>query len=1347
MRDIAVSERYRDILNRIITFLEYLLIFVVIAECNSIYAFTDRTDVTTDMRSFFYTLGLGLPVMLLALQALADRQALKRLRAFVPVWLALVVYAGAFYVLNVRHVSGDRRADYIRNFMLLLPLLVLYFKLKQQKGEALDLLYKHADIVCVIAAMSLLVYLCSVFHVNTMPSDPIYITWTGGKGTQEHINLLNLCHLSMSHKWQMSNVELLRNMGFFVEPLMFAIPLITALHTELFLRKRADGGHLYRALLLSVVLVTANSTIGVMLTAIAWGAKSLSESVRRRKWWLVAVIIGGVIAACALLYLTKKSVRYEVTEVSGNSIGDHIEDFKAGFKAFLHRPLVGGGYNDEACIRAFMPLFKLEHNPGLSNSVATVLGEGGLMLGTLCLIPFLVCLLCLFRKDGQNPNMALWAIGPLGLFIGVIFVYHMFLIFIMAFGYSLIEVGGPRRLALADCRPDHDPLEGMTADTLGCRRRRTLGFAVAGALAGALFVWLGVPVCAGIYRFLRTHQFSISQSPLKAFCFTVVVLFHGVCLLRLARREVHWGRCLAVVAWDALYLWVYPAIYSNVATLLVAHHSTGGRLECAAMLGLYFLGSLLVLELTFSDRWSSIKSAVVACGLIAVTAGLVLLLQLGVGRLSRPGEALIAALDKLTETASGKVYAGELPALYHRVNPNIALSSTGASGHEDDAPVSVIYGVSENRWELFEHGFQMVELPEQHVLYTNDERVIEQLSVDGYSLYRYYPYSHTFDLGALAAANGLALNAGGELVIGGGQSLEAGFSDTLQNGRYTVGYELSIDPTQYRGSAQDAPVCSLVVSSGRGRKDLALKEVALDAFDAGGFARVELTFTLTSVTGGLEYEVIGQQDNAVMLRTVEVYQAPAFITTTGYNAYRRPIREAYYKVDGQPYIRALGYAGLHREYNVAGLVKSVRYLDSDMQPMMISRGYAEIHYGYNNKRTRDYEAYYDAEGAPTELSQGYAAVKTIFDAHGNAVNKRYYDRNGSPALLKAGYSEIYCEYDSRKCKLFEGFYDGGGKRTTCTDGYSAIRWEYNDNRQAVVKQYLDTEDRPVCASDGICETKYGYDAIGRVCEEYYYGADGQPTLNSSGYAAVARKLNEAGLKIQENYLDTEGNPVENTSGVAEIRRQYNAQNELVKVDYLDINGDSVGEKGYRSSLREYNDDHTLSRETYVDENGAPVVGLEGYVQRVFEYDDDRNRTAVVYLDMDGEPVENDQGIAMIRYEYKDGYAVRQTYYDASMEPVISAKGYAGFEREYDENGKIIRITYLNTEGQPMKNRSGVATIRREYDAAGNRVAEYYFDTEGQPTQSKKGVAEIHRTFDKDGNQLTEEKLDLKGNIL
>lgn len=1353
MQGNVTESAFRGAIKRIIDILEYVFLFVMIAECNSMYASTQLTDMRTAMSSLFYTVTMVLAAALLVLYLVLDAQSFRRLKRFMPFWLLLMGCVVAFYALNVRGVSANRQQNYFRNFVFLLPLMMLLFKLKQQRGETLDLLFKHADVVCVIAAVSLVVYLASVFHVDSMPSDPLYSKWSGYGVIRPHINLLNVTQLMSTQKWQISNVQLLRNYGFFVEPLMFIIPLITALHTELFLRKRSDLGHLYRAVLLSVVVLTANSTIGMMLMAFAWAMKVLSEGVNKKKLILALPVVAIAVGACVFLVVSKRNVRYEATEVSGSSIADHIEDIRAGIKAFLHRPLLGGGYQYEAYIRQFMDPAKVARNPGLSNSIATMLAEGGLVLGALCLAPFAVCFLYAFR-DRQR-DMAFWAVGPIGLLIGVIFVYHPFLMLLIAFGYSLVDVERvegkriPWRLRLVELQLDDGTGMAPQAD-LDRRRTRTLALASACVLIGALLMLSGLLLFRAIHFFLREHQFGMEQSPIKAFCFTVVVLIHCVCLRNLARRETSWGRVLALLVWDAVYLIVYPRLFSDVSTVLVAHNSTGGRLECMALMGLWSVGCLIALEAPVSKKWLGIRGAVAVCAVILAAAGVFFALRTFVNRIPTPDAAFTAALEQLTDAASGKVYASEQASLYRRINDRVAWSTTAISGFENYENASIVYRKGSDRWELFEHGFEVAQLTDDYLVYTNDKSVIEALTGQGCEFYRYYPYEKPVDLGILAFENELETTDEGVLLFGGNaNSLESGPSDTLLKGRYTARYSLHVAPELLAGAADDTKICSLVVSYWNGKFDLAFADVTAKQFDDAGDADIDVVFTMNGFGDGVDYKALGEADYPVELRALCIRQTPLYITAYGYNCYRNPIREVYYNADGTPFVRKEGHAALEREYNLGGMIGATRYYDADMQPVLIKDGYAEIRFGYNDKRTRNYEAYFGTDGRPITLREGYAARGFEHDAYGNMVSVRYFDGNGRPVLLPEGYAEIRRRFNAKKQPVYEAYYDVDGARAVRAGGYSARETEFNEDGSVLLRRYLDVADAPVMIAEGYAEIHYGYDAIGRINREEYFDGAGQRTLDKSGVAVLEKAYNDSGNIVREAYFGTDEKPKANANGYAEVRRTFDAKGRIVGTYYFGTDGAPVASvNGYYGTQRQYDSRGNIARIDYLGPDGEAMLTKNGYASLVREYDGNRNIIVEKYLGEDGAPLEKSNGVAEVRKAYDDeNRLTSERYYDAQGMRTLCTSGYGGMDQEYDDRGDNITTTYVGLDDQPKENNSGVAIIRREYDGARNCVAEYYFDAQGNPTENKSGVAVIRREYDENRNKVSEEKTDLSGNVI
>lgn len=1280
-------------LARVIEYLEYLFVFGIIAECNSMYTFTRLTDKYTSMDDVFLWMTLGLLIVLLAARGMLNWRSLGKLKGYALICLLVLALETAFFFLNVRARLKTRQQDYIEKFVVFLPLLILLFKLKQQEGKGLDLLYKHSNITCVIAALSLLVYLSSIFHVNTMPSDAIYTWWSNSVHMHERINLLNVCQFVTGAKWQIRGISLLRNFGFYTEPLMFSIPLITALCTELFLRGRRDPYSIYRAMLLSLALLSANATICVILMAIVWGLKGISGSLERKKRWLAALIVCAMLAACVLMVVEKKMLSYETTEVSGSSLADHIEDYRASFKAFLNKPLLGGGYLKDSYIRKFMDPTKVARNPGLSNTAGLILGEGGLLFGLLCLMPFAIGLLHVFRK--RDWNMAFWTVGPLGLCVGVIFTYRFYLLFVMAFGYSLLEIRKvegkrfPYRVGFVDFGTRDEA--GAAAEVRKPKRLRVAALRNAGifALACALVVWLGVPVWQMIYGFLRSHQFSMSQSPLKSFCLNTVLLYQGCSLYAALHRQLSWKRVIALALWDAAFLLAYPKLYSDTVTLLTAAGLTEQLYECAIILCAYYVGAGLVLHFQPKECLNLRRSAV-AYGVIIVAVVLFAVAQVRIGEMARAEDALSEPLRQLTDSASGAVYVTDQPSVAHRLNGNVSLVTTKKSGYDVCGNTSVVYKKGSNRPELFEKGFQVAMLTDKYLIYSNDADAIAALTAQGLDFYRYYPYDTAVSLKTLAQENNLERTEDGALSIGGGNNyLAHGPFETLRKGQYTIRYELSIDPDVYAGVAADKRVCTLQVSRYTGKETIAQKKVTLSQFDEAGHAVVDLPFTLATVSDGVEYKLSGSKKRAVRLDSLKLKQTPDYITVTTYNCYRNTIREEYYDIEGLPYVKPGGYAAVEWDYALGDLLIGHRCFGKDGKPVLNGSGYAEARFGYSNKRMRNYEAYYGIDGQPVMISGKYASIRTDYDTYGNVNRIRYFDTKGNLTVSSSGYAELLREYNSKMQLTKETYLDANELPLVQTSGYSAMAQEFDDEGNVSRRWYLQ-DDTPVSRTDGYAEVRWKYNKLHQVIREEYYNENAEPVMVFNGYAAIEREYDEAGNIITYRYYDTDQQPTVISSGYAQLRRVYNNKRQIVKEAYYDIEGQPMlGLYGYASFERVYNEDASIQEQRYFGLNGEPVFSFDGYHVFKREFDNEGRISCERYFDTEDNPTLCSKGFASVRKSYNDqGLVAEETFFDIQDNPTVANDGYTKVRYEYAEDGQQLLAYYLDESGDLAQIGSG-----------------------------------------------------------
>ena len=1366
----------RDKLKRFTDYLEYLLILVAILECNSMYVHTTLTATDVDMTTLMRWLGVFLSAGLLLIHGWRDRGALKGLAGYGVALAGLIAYSAAFYALNVRYQDVWRQREYLTHFLLILPMLAALFKLKQREGRPFDLLHKHSDILCAIAAMSLVVYLASVVRPDSVPADAIYTRWSNGNRLKSQINLLEVCQSVYGSKWQLFGASLLRNRSVFTEPPMFSLQLFMALYTELFLRDEGDPGRVWRRLVLSAALVTVSATLGLMLAALGWGIKGAAVCWKRRRRWLIVPILLAAVLAVGALYLEKDKLTYEDTDVSSSSISDHIDDYRTSLKAFSTQPLTGGGYQAEEFIRGFMSARRLETNPGLSNSAAVILAEGGVMLGALCMLPFGICLLYFLRR--RDRRVACWGVGALSAYVCVIFHFHLYFMMLLAFGYSLVEVnvGGrgraPVRLALADTRP------GAGRADIAPSKRKRLALAVAGVALCAALIGFGRPVWVALHDFLRSHQFSLAQSPLRALCFAAALLLHGATARDLLRGDASWRRAAVLLVWDAVYLLAYPLLFSGANTLLRLNGLWGNKIECFLLLGLYMAPAAFVL-LCAPKRWLG-RRGVLLAGAIAAAACAAFF----VGRAQLDGfdaaqDPLMPALEELAQAASGKVYVDELPLLYRRRVPGVSLTSTRAMGYEIEKNASVVLPRGTDRKEMFDAGFEVAELTEDWLLYTNDAAVIDALSARGVAFNRYYPFEKPVDLNWLGFRNQLTVPEDGVVLVEGPlNSLNEGPGDVLLTGQYTVRWRLHADVLTEAAPSPDAVVCCLRVSCKDGEKNLALKDVTVADLDESGNAEIELPFKVTALTEGVEYRLLGGDGFMIEVREIALRQTPVYITVATYNSHRDPIRLEYYGLDALPYTQANGSAAVERDYDLSDQVVAVRYYDAQNRPVLMNGDYFEVKYRLNSRGERIRLDYFGVTGAPEMVRKGYASMEREFDAYGNITVYRYYDLNNQPVLTTAGYAELRYSYDDKKRVIREEYRDVDGTLKEGPEGFAGFEQSYDEADNVSSRRFFDRTGEPALRAEGYAEVRWQYNALKQIVREAFFGLDGEPIAIASGQAANEREYDDMGNIAVQRYYDTANAPTVIKSGYAQRRRVYNAKKQVIREAYFDVDGSPMAQSGGYSAIeQEYDAAGNVSVRRFYGADGKPYTRSEGYAGIRWQYNAKKQIIREEHCGPDGAPVMLESGYSIDEREYDSAGSVAVwRYYDTAGEPVVTAKGYAqlhltrnakkqitremyfgadglpiaqaqghfGLEMEYDDAGNVAVRRYLDGDGQPMAICEGYAEIRRAFDGEKRVVREAYFDAQGEPCLRAAGYAAIEQEYDGDGKLALRRYLDPRG---
>ena len=1072
----------------VVGFLEYALMFTVIIECNSLFHYSENYRATT-LEVVATVFGIGLAAVLAAVYARRYRQELRAdLKRNWPLWAALLAGVFLFLAVNVMRIGGENALrKYALSFVLFLPAALLLCRLCRIAGRPNALFYKHADLVCVLAVCNLIVFAAVTLRPEVIRTQLLRTRWSDLGYLTELCNYLDLCCVAMGETRTIAGFTIYRNIGFFTEPLMYCIPLVTALFTEMFLRPREDR-RVWKWVVLLLAIFSSQATLGMLLGAAAVGLKFLESGTLRKRWYLPVIALGMVALAVAALLWQK-------TTQGGNSIAHHTAHYTAAFKAFLSSPLIGVGYMREAEILRYVPSAYALRNQGLSNSIAVVLGEGGVLLSLLCLLPFFLGLALFRSKTGRSA--AFWTLGPLGLYCLTVFHFHLLLMLFMAFGYARLElVPGEekgRKLRLAEEEDAPCSGEGLT----GPERAGRLVFLLLGcAAAAALFLSGGF--WQALSRRLAFYQLYLGQSAWKVY-FAALFLILAALVIRFALRawgDGRGGRWLPETVWFLLYtaVWAaaYPVLWSGAASVLDRANPFGDLFETGALALLYFggvgAGWLLIRLYRRSKKRFAVGTAAAVLVLAGIGAGSFLLISR-----TDVQTAEIAPAVELAASA-GTVYPNELPAAAKRALPALTLSPARDGAFAAREKTSVLADHDRDLRDLIDAGFAVTELSPAYVLYTNDDAVMDRLRGEGYTFYRYYPYPRSPEQEAAAV---------------------------LRSGSYTLTAQLEKEPEK---DPPHVPVCTLRITAYYGKNRVAEQTVYADDFDPEGKCSVSLPFAAGDWEG-MAYTAEPTGETALRGTTLTLRETPAYLTETTRDGRRLPIREAYLTLTGEPFTLDQGYAAVETSYDRAGRVLRQAYFGGDGLPVRTASGYAAFTRTYDRRGRLSREAYFDENGSLCLLPQGYAAFERIYSRNGTLRTLRYLDAGDRPAMTAMGYAAIEYGYNSRRQATELSYWDETGARVLLPQGYWMEQRVYDESGNAVVQRYFGTAGEPVMITKGYAELHREFNAARKPVTERYCGTDGQPIALANGTAELRIEYDAQGNEIARRRYDLEGNEI------------------------------------------------------------------------------------------------------------------------------------------------------------------------------------------------------------------------------
>ena len=112
-----------------------------------------------------------------------------------------------------------------------------------------------------------------------------------------------------------------------------------------------------------------------------------------------------------------------------------MEDFSIGMKAWLQSPLFGNGYADWSSLENLMNN-SIRTNTGFSNSIFTVLSQGGIVLFLVYVVPIMTCFMYGIKKNDKG--ILIFSMIFFIEFIVTLFQYTFLMMILLSFGYSFI---------------------------------------------------------------------------------------------------------------------------------------------------------------------------------------------------------------------------------------------------------------------------------------------------------------------------------------------------------------------------------------------------------------------------------------------------------------------------------------------------------------------------------------------------------------------------------------------------------------------------------------------------------------------------------------------------------------------------------------------------------------------------------------------------------------------------------------------------------------------------------------------------------------------------------------------
>lgn len=393
-------------INHIVT---YILAGILVLECRSVWM-----SVPDSNFNLFLLVGLFITTFI---RIVTMPLSIKGLRIASFVSLFVISVGVIWYIATSYNIAG------LAKFIVSVVLLVFnYFATIEQNRR--DLLIKYKNIILCISFISLFFWFFGTQLGIINRTGTITSTWVS-KLNQSFTTFPNYYNLYFETQGiSIFGKHFIRNTAIFTEAPMASFHFSIALLVEVFFYKPP---RLWVILLFSLTILTSFSTTGMVLLVIVafyliMTFKKSTVVIQLVKLLLLPLsfIVG--------LFLITYLLNTRLDTVGSGQI--RIDDFIIGFKTWLERPVFGYGYGNVAPLTAKMGMWRI-WNRGFSNSVMTILAQGGVLIFSVYILPIFKGITNMIVQ--KSMNQLLFTILFLYLYAVTITTYNYLPILIILF--------------------------------------------------------------------------------------------------------------------------------------------------------------------------------------------------------------------------------------------------------------------------------------------------------------------------------------------------------------------------------------------------------------------------------------------------------------------------------------------------------------------------------------------------------------------------------------------------------------------------------------------------------------------------------------------------------------------------------------------------------------------------------------------------------------------------------------------------------------------------------------------------------------------------------------------------